>query len=126
MLRARFVKPDWQDERLTRNHLRLQLGYERRTAMTKLLALGAFVLGTLASFGTFAAERSLTLAVRNMYCDVCPLIVRKSLEAVPGVAKAVVSFKDKTAVVTYDDNRTNVKALTTATTKAGYPSAPKG
>jgi periplasmic mercuric ion binding protein len=94
--------------------------------MSKLLASGAFILGTLASSGTFAAERSLTLAVRNMYCDACPLIVRKSLEAVPGVAKAVVSFKDKTAVVTYDDSRTNVNALMTATTKAGYPSAPKG
>ena len=94
--------------------------------MTKLLASVAFVLASLASSGAFAAERTLTLAVRNMYCDACPFIVRKSLEAVPGVAKAVVSFKDKSAVVTYDDSRTNVKALTTATTKAGYPSVPKG
>ncbi len=94
--------------------------------MTKLLAPVAIVLGVLASSNTFAAERTLTLAVQNMYCDACPLIVRKSLEAVPGVAKAVVSFKDKTAVVTYDDGRTNVNALTEATTKAGYPSAPKG
>ena len=94
--------------------------------MTKLLAAGAFVVGVLASSSTFAAERTLMLAVQNMYCDACPLIVRKSLEAVPGVAKAVVSFKDKTALVTYDDSRTNVNALTAATTEAGYPSAPKG
>jgi len=94
--------------------------------MTKLLASVAFGLGVLASSSTFAAERTLMLAVQNMYCDACPLIVRKSLEAVPGVAKAVVSFKDKTAVVTYDDSRTNVNALTAATTKAGYPSSPKG
>jgi mercuric ion binding protein len=94
--------------------------------MTKLLAAITLVLSVLASSTTFAAEKTLTLAVRNMYCDACPLIVRKSLEAVPGVAKAVVSFKDKTAVVTYDDSRTNVTALTAATTKAGYPSAPKG
>jgi mercuric ion binding protein len=60
-----------------------------------------------------------------MYCADCPLIVRKSLEGVPGVAKAVVSYKEKTAVVTYDDAIANVKALTTATTNAGYPSAPK-
>ena len=70
--------------------------------MTKLLATVAFALGVFASSGTFAAERTLTLAVQNMYCDACPLIVRKSLEAVPGVAKAIVSFTDKTAVVTYD------------------------
>jgi periplasmic mercuric ion binding protein len=93
--------------------------------MTKLLAPIALVLGVVASSTAFAAEKTLTLAVQNMFCDACPLIVRKSLEAVPGVAKAVVSFKDKTAVVTYDDSRTNVKALTAATTEAGYPSAPK-
>jgi periplasmic mercuric ion binding protein len=54
-----------------------------------------------------------------------PYVVRKSLEAVPGVAKAVVSFKDKTAVVTYDDAKVDVRRLTDATTNAGYPSAPK-
>src|SRR5215468_9225221 len=100
--------------------------HERRTPMTKLLATATLIFGVLSSSTTFAAEKTLTLAVKNMYCDVCPLIVRKSLEAVPGVAKAVVSFKDKTAVVTYDDSKTDVRALTAATTKAGYPSAPKG
>jgi len=60
-----------------------------------------------------------------MYCAACPHTVKASLEAVPGVAKAVVSYQDKTAIVTYDDVRTDVKALTAATTNAGYPSAPK-
>jgi mercuric ion binding protein len=36
-----------------------------------------------------------------------------------------VSYKDKTAHVTYDDSKADVTALTTATTQAGYPSAPK-
>ena len=43
----------------------------------------------------------------------------------PGVAKVAVSFKDKTAVVTYDDSKTDVKGLTSATTNAGYPLRPK-
>jgi hypothetical protein len=34
-------------------------------------------------------------------------------------------FKDKTATVIYDDAKANVNQLTSATTKAGYPSAPK-
>ena len=51
--------------------------------------------------------------------------VQKSLERVPGVAKVTVSFKNKTAVVTYDDRKVDLKSLTTATTNAGYPSAPK-
>jgi mercuric ion binding protein len=60
-----------------------------------------------------------------MYCADCPFIVKKSLEGIPGVARVAVSFKDKTATVTYDDARTDVKALSAATTNAGYPSAPK-
>ena len=93
--------------------------------MTKLLFSAATALSVLASSTAFAAERTITLAVKNMYCADCPLIVRKSLEAVPGVTKAVVSYKDKTAVVTFDDGRTDVPALTRATTDAGYPSAPR-
>ena len=60
-----------------------------------------------------------------MYCAACPYTVKASLEAVPGVAKVLVSYKDKSASVTYDDARTDVKALMEATTNAGYPSAPK-
>ena len=94
--------------------------------MSKLLTSVAFGLGLLASSAALAGERTVTLAVQNMYCAACPATVRKSLEAVPGVVKAVVSYKDKTAIVTYDDTKTDVKALTSATTNAGYPSAPKG
>jgi mercuric ion binding protein len=93
--------------------------------MRKLLASVAFLVSVLASSATFGAEKTITLAVKNMYCADCPFIVRKSLEAVPGVSKAVVSYKDKTAVVTYDDTRVDVAALTRATTEAGYPSAPR-
>lgn len=93
--------------------------------MIKFFTSLAFAVGVLASSASFAAERTVTLAVQNMYCAACPGTVRKSLQAVPGVIKAVVSFADKTAIVTYDDVKTNVKALTSATTNAGYPSAPK-
>jgi len=54
-----------------------------------------------------------------------PSIVKGSLQAVPGVAKVVVSFKAKTATIVYDDAKADVNQLTAATTKAGYPSAPK-
>lgn len=90
--------------------------------MTKLVAI-VLGLGMLASSPALAAERTVTLTVQNMFCADCPFIVKKSLEAVPGVAKATVSYKDKTALVTYDDTRANVSALTAATTNAGYPSA---
>ena len=82
-------------------------------------------MGVVASSAAFAADKTVTLAVNNMDCAACPSIVKGSLEAVPGVAKAAVSFKDKTATVIYDDAKANVNELTWATTKAGYPSAPK-
>jgi mercuric ion binding protein len=85
----------------------------------------AIGLGLLASSSAFAAERTVTLAVQNMYCAACPHTVRASLRAVPGVKDVAVSAQEKTAVVTYDDAQTDVKALTAATTNAGYPSAPK-
>jgi periplasmic mercuric ion binding protein len=93
--------------------------------MTRSLTALVLGFGLLASPTAFAGEKTVTLEVRNMYCAACPHTVKASLEAVPGVAKAVVSYKDKSAIVTYDDAKTNVNALTTATTNAGYPSAPK-
>src|ERR1700722_109136 len=38
-----------------------------------------------------------------MTCSACPHIVKGSLAAVPGVSQVLISFKDKTATVTYDD-----------------------
>ena len=93
--------------------------------MNKFLARVTFALGIVASPAAVAADKTVTLAVNNMDCAACPSIVRSSLEAVPGVAKVAVSFKDKTATVIYDDAKADVNALTSATTKAGYPSAPK-
>jgi periplasmic mercuric ion binding protein len=94
--------------------------------MNKFMTSAAFALCLLASSAAFAAEQTVALAVQNMYCAACPHTVKASLEAVPGVAKVAVSYQDKTAIVTFDDSKTDVKTLTDATTSAGYPSAPKG
>jgi periplasmic mercuric ion binding protein len=93
--------------------------------MNKFLTRAAFAVGVVASPAAFAADKTVTLAVNNMDCAACPSIVKGSLEAVPGVAKVAVSYKDKTATVIYDDAKADVNQLTSATTKAGYPSAPK-
>jgi mercuric ion binding protein len=93
--------------------------------MSKLLTAATVALSVFGASAALAAEKTITLAVKNMYCADCPFVVKKSLEGVPGVAKATVSYKDKTAIVTYDDSIADVKALTSATTNAGYPSAPK-
>jgi periplasmic mercuric ion binding protein len=93
--------------------------------MSRMLACVAFGLPLFAASAALAGESTITLAVQNMYCAACLHTVKASLEAVPGVTKVIVSYKDKTAVVTYDDARTDVTSLATATANAGYPSAPK-
>lgn len=93
--------------------------------MNKFLAYAAFAATIVAAPTAMAAERTITLAVQNMDCAACPSIVKGSLEAVPGIAKVAASYKDKTATIVYDDAKADVNELTSATTKAGYPSAPK-
>lgn len=86
-----------------------------------------FKIATLASIliapagMALAAERTVTLDVDNMTCASCPLVVRSALTAVPGVERAQVSFRTRTATVTYDDARTTSEALTQATAQAGFP-----
>jgi mercuric ion binding protein len=83
--------------------------------MTKMLVAMTLALGVLAS-PAFAGETTVTLAVRNWYCAACPHVVKESLAAVPGVTNVAVSDKTKTAVVTFDDTKADVKALINATT----------
>jgi mercuric ion binding protein len=90
--------------------------------MTRILASMSVAMIVLASAAASAAERTVTLAVKNIYCDTCPYIVKQSLAKVPGVEKVVISFEQKTAIVTYDDQKTAPEALASATTHAGFPS----
>ena len=69
-----------------------------------------------------ATPKTITLDVKNMTCEVCPITVKKSLEKVSGVSAVKVDFGKKTATVTYDPDKTKPEALTRATTNAGYPS----
>jgi len=55
-----------------------------------------------------------------MDCPVCPITVKKALNKVPGVRKTHVNFEKRQAIVTFDDAKTSVDALTHATRDAGY------
>ena len=79
-----------------------------------------------AALPALAATKTVTLAIPSMTCPVCPITVKKALSVVPGVSKTDVIFAKREAIVTYNDARTNVAALTKATTDAGYPSRVKG
>lgn len=88
--------------------------------MKKLsLALASMMLLATTSW---AAMKTVTLSVPTMDCPVCPITVKKALTGVDGVSKAEINFDKRLATVTFDDAKTNVAALTKATTHAGYPS----
>lgn len=90
--------------------------------MKKISVIVALSVSSLFAATAWAANKTVMLAVPGMTCAACPITVKKALNKVPGVAVVEVSFENKLAVVTFDDAKTNVEALTHATTDAGYPS----
>jgi len=90
-----------------------------KTLFTSLLL---FAIGTAPAI---AGTRTVTLSVPSMTCATCPITVKKALQKVDGVTEAKVTWEPKEAVVTYDDAKTDMNALTSATQNAGYPSSVK-
>lgn len=82
--------------------------------------LVGLLLTTTVAFA--APPQAVTLAVENMTCGTCPIVVRKALQRVPGVSSAEINFEKKTAHVTFDPDKTSVAQMTHATTDAGFPS----
>jgi mercuric ion binding protein len=90
-----------------------------------LKLLGAFTLSFIIASPVWAAAQTITLQVPGMTCAACPITVKKSkksLTRVDGVIEARVDYDQRAATVTFDDSKTNLRALTQATTDAGYPS----
>ena len=87
--------------------------------------LHAVLIATLASPAAFAEKKTVTLSVPGMNCDLCPLTIKKAISKVPGVFSVDPSYEKKQAIVTFDDSKTSVEALTKATANAGYPSTPR-
>lgn len=82
-----------------------------------MAVLAAFALTALA-----ATPKTVTLDVKNMTCELCPVTIRKSLEKLTGVSAVKIDFAKKTATVTFEPDKVQPGALTQATTNAGYPS----
>jgi periplasmic mercuric ion binding protein len=92
--------------------------------MRRITRVSASLSGMLLAAGVaFAAPpHTVTLAVENMTCGTCPIVVKKALEHVPGVSSTSVDFDKKTATVTFDPDKATSAKLTQATTNAGFPS----
>jgi len=92
--------------------------------MNRRFALLVFI--AVLSAPVWAATKTVTLDVPGMTCPTCPITIKKALNKVQGVSKVDVSYEKKQAVVTFDDTKTDTKALVQDTTNAGYPSQPEG
>eukprot|EP01036_Dinobryon_divergens_P041526 gene41526-55051_t len=88
--------------------------------MKKLFA--SLALAATFAAPAWAATQTVTLTVPGMTCATCPITVKKALSKVEGVSKIEVDYATKLAVVTFDDAKTSVQALSKATTDVGYPS----
>ena len=90
--------------------------------MKRILSIAAVTVTLISASGALADEQTVTLAVDNLFCVTCPYIVKQTLARIDGVSAVEVSYQEKTAVVTFDDAKTDIAALTTATGDAGFPS----
>ncbi len=90
------------------------------------LTIAAAVALPLAASSAQAAPRTVVLTVHHADCALCGPLVKATLERVKGVETVSVSqadaMADVRAKVTFDDARTGIPKLITATTEAGYPS----
>lgn len=91
--------------------------------MKKLLPIGLLASTVVAP--AWSATQTVTLSVPGMTCAACPVTVKAALRKIPGVQKTEVRFDKLEAIVSFDDAKTNVAALTEATARAGYPSTVK-
>jgi mercuric ion binding protein len=87
-----------------------------------LIATALFLLFSLPAL---AAQKTVALSVPGMTCSACPITVKVALNRVEGVSSVDVRYEGREAMVTFDDTKTSVEALTQATTNAGYPSTLK-
>lgn len=96
--------------------------------MKKILALALFGLTAVApvtaipvAAQTVATEQTVTFAVDNMTCALCPITVKRAMEGVAGVRAVEIDFEARTAAVVFDTAATSAEAIATASANAGYP-----
>ena len=93
--------------------------------MTPLATAAAVIAIALSPLVARAAEKTVVLNVDNASCELCPPIVKKTLSRVSGVKTVdmggATADASAVATVTFDDTKTTVAQLITATTNAGYP-----
>lgn len=100
--------------------------------MKKILALALFGLTAVAPLTAIpaaaqtVAEQTVTFAVDNMTCALCPVTVKRAMEGVEGVRNVEIDFEARTATVVFGTAATSADAIATASANAGYPAQVAG
>ena len=72
-----------------------------------------------------ASEKTVALSVETMVCGPDPHNVKDALLKITGVETVQISLTDKTATVTFDDEKATVNTLLAAMAGAGYAALAK-
>ncbi len=91
--------------------------YIRTLAQTLALAVVLLAGASPAQAG----EQRVTLGL-DLWCPSCAYIAKRTLERVDGVQDVEILPQSQTAIVAYDDGRTNIAALTQAMAAVGMRS----
>jgi periplasmic mercuric ion binding protein len=79
----------------------------------------------LAPLTAQAGEATVVLDVHHAYCNLCPSIVKKTLEQVKGVTTVTIGQADANgnmlATIKFDDDQGSPAEMIKATTDRGYP-----
>jgi len=70
-------------------------------------------------------EKVQVFTINKMTCKMCHITVRKAMENVDGVIKAIVDYETKTATVLFNPTITTIDAIALASTHSGYPATPE-
>ena len=72
-----------------------------------------------------AADHTVTLDVSTMVCGPDPHNIKNTLAALTGVSSVQISLEQKTATVTFDDQKSTIDQMLSAMAGAGYASLVK-
>jgi len=64
--------------------------------------------------------KTVEIKTKGMSCSHCENTVKTSISKLEGIKEVIADAKTNTAKVTYDESKTNVKAIENAITDAGY------
>ena len=88
--------------------------------MQQILKTTMMIFALVCASPVIAKEQTVTLAIDNMNCNLCPATVRLAISRVTGVKSVEVDFDTAEAVVVYNDEETGWEEAAEASTNAGF------